>query len=241
MIVSIVGTVILPPYNYSKIDLTKDENKIGLIESVNYTTYTNDSGNNVDFHFTLFNLTESAIEDINIYIVLRDSNNNNENFSTETPIRLESRIEVEQNLTGLCNDLSYNNITIAYSIGDGETVELRLIDNMVEDNGIVTILSVLFFVFLIAVIVLSVRANKIAKKLADVEAEAYQKRADDIVDLEVRAAEVAVRQQEKELGIERPLIDGQTPQNVKITCAYCGCQNDEHNEKCSVCGAIIKK
>ena len=133
-------------------------------------------------------------------------------------------------------------------IGNGE--EFTLLDREVvcPSNPIGIVFAFLFFIAMIAVIVIAVRINKISKKQSEIEAKAYEARANELVDLEIRQQRAITEKMEKESGIENqsntiqsPIIEQSQQSPKSIKCDYCGHLNVETSERCSVCGAILRK
>lgn len=242
MILAIVPSFVVDEYDYSKLDLSKDQNKIALDGDVSYYVYEKQSGKNtIDFEFELFNLTEETIEDIKIYFVLRDSKNEEEYFYTEETISLESRLSVEQNFTGECDDTDYSTIQLTIQIGDGEEFRAAQIDDLVKTNPIVGISGMVFFVMLACVIVLSIRVGKISKKQLEAEVKAYEQRADEIVDIEIQKEKAMLEREQLANDAMRQNIENKVEQPKSVKCEYCGNPVEPNEDRCKVCGAIVRK
>lgn len=261
----ILPIFLLPEYDFSKIDLTKDENKIALVGEVKLEVYSNKHENSIDFEFAVYNLTEERLENISFYFEVRDSHNNEEYFYSEEPIGLESRKEVEKVLTGSCADSKYSTIKLMCQIGTGEAFVVSQIDELVDDNQIINVGALVFIALIIVIIVLSKKSSKIVKKKVDIEGESLANRADEIIDIEIQREKLLLEREKLTNDMlknnngrdmnsiqNQPTTDtapqelqGVAPQQVEqksiIKCRYCGHEVESSATRCSYCGALIDK
>ena len=241
MIIALIPIFVADEYDYSTIDLTKQENQIAIDGEIEFDVYRKSNGDNaVEFDFDLFNLTNRTLNNVVIYIELKDVNGNEEMFYTDA-MAIEPRTDVEKELVADCDEDEYYTISVYAQIGDGEVFAVSNLDELVKDNPIFGISSLVFVVLLIAVIVLSVRVGKASKKRLEIENQAYAKRVNDMIDLDIEREKVMIEREKvtNEMLKQNNSQENNAAKNIK--CEYCGNVNDAKAERCSVCGALIKK
>lgn len=244
MLVSIGLYMMIPQYNYDALDKTKDQFKLLYTESPVLTSSPQSNGE-YDYEFTvcIVNTTDKVLEDVVLSIYLDDSDGREFVVVCEA-IDVLPNIETEEIFQSDLEE-KFNTIDrLTAKIGDGE--EFTLLDREVvcPSSPIGTVFAFLFFVALIAVIVIAVRINKLSKKQAEIEAKAYEARANEIVDLEIRQQRAITEKMEKESGVENQSNSMPSPtieSPKQIRCDYCGHLNVETAERCSVCGAMLRK
>ena len=234
--VSILLIGMLPKYNYSKVDLTRDQNKIMNVEyPMFYCDVSEFEGFGCEFFLNVYNTTESDLDNVVFTIYAKDIDDKECVFVSE-PISLLSRVESERYFEAKHESPLVRITKFQAQIGDGEKFDVELLSTTLPNNPFIVIMSFAFFIGLFGVIVASVRINKLAKKKADIDAEAYAKRADEFVDLELRKEKIMVDQMEREMNETQ-----KTPPPAKVKCSYCGCDNEATENKCRVCGARLHK
>ena len=243
MIIAIIPIFVADEYVYSSIDLTKQENQIAIDEEVEFDVYRKSNGQNaVEFDFDLFNLTEKTLNDVVVYIEFTNADGEEEVFYTDK-MALESRTSVEKELVGDCDETEYYGIQVYAQIGDGEMFAVSQLDELVKDNPIVSISAIIFLVFFIAVIVLSVRVARASRKRLEIENEVYAQRVNEMIDLNIEREKVMIEREK----VTNDMLRQNTTQENKpdepksIKCDYCGKVNDAKSETCSVCGASLRK
>lgn len=244
MIVSIALIFIIPPYNYAKLDRSNDQFKLLYTESPTLTSKPQSDGlYDHEFSINVVNTTDSDLENVVFYIYLEDENGVEGCVNCE-PVTILANMEMEKFFQ---SDLEYKCDTLlglSAQIGDGEEFEILDRDVVCPTDITYTIVSVVLFISLIAVIVVSIRVNKISKKHAEIEAKAYENRVNEMIDLQIRRERVELEKQEGELGVDNNLStrnSNNITQLDGVRCAYCGHVNKSNDHNCSVCGAQLKK
>ena len=241
MIIAIIPVVVADEYDYSSIDLTKHENQVALDGDIEFDIYEKSNGDNaIEFDFEIFNLTDKTLNDVVVYIHLQNSDGEEEVFYSET-MSLESRDSVEKELVGDCDEEEYFGIEVYAQIGDGEIFAVSQLDELVKDNPVVSVSAIIFTVFLIAVIILSVRVGKASNKRLEIENEAYAKKVNDMIDLDIERETVMIERDRVTNEILRQNQQNKTEEPKRVKCEYCGNVNDADAERCSVCGALLNK
>ena len=243
MIMAIIPVIAAEEFDYSSIDLTKQENQIAIDEEVEFDVYRKSNGQYaVEFDFDLFNLTEKTLNDVVVYIELTNADGEEEAFYTDK-MALEPRTSVEKELVGGCDESEYYGIQVYAQIGDGEMFAVSQLDELVKDNPIVSISAIIFLVFFIAVIVLSVRVARASKKRLEIENDAYAQRVNEMIDLNIEREKVMIEREKVTNDILRKNNgqDDKTAEPKTVKCEYCGKVNDAKAENCSVCGALLHK
>ena len=248
MLVSIGLYMVIPQYNYESLDKTKEQFKLLYTESPVLTSSQQSNGD-YDYEFTvcMVNTTDKVLEDVVLSIYLDDSDGREFVVVCEA-IEVLPDIETEEIFQSDMEEKFDTIDRLTAKIGNGE--EFTLLDREVvcPSNPIGIVFAFLFFIAMIAVIVIAVRINKISKKQSEIEAKAYEARANELVDLEIRQQRAITEKREKESGIENqsntiqsPIIEQSQQSPKSIKCDYCGHLNVETSERCSVCGAILRK
>ena len=236
---SLIPIFVCDEYDYNKIDLTKPENQVAIVGELTYDVYPGITENNIDFEFTLFNLTENTLEDVTVYIIMRNSRNEEEVFYTD-PYSLSSRNEVDKDITGECDSVIYTSAKIYVKIGEAELFELQEIDELVDTNPIVNISAILLVVFFITTTIMIVRVCRSANKKQEIDQKAYETKVNELADLELQKERTLLEREQLTNDILRQNAE-KANQPKTVTCEYCGCQSDASQDRCNVCGAILKK
>ena len=245
-VISVIAICVLDPYSYANVDLTRDDNKIAQVYDVAITTTpTDDSGvYDVDATITLKNTTKETLENVVITFVLRDDHGKEVAIECEE-IELQPRIEIEKLFTCELEEDNYRVIGVVCKIDGGEEFEMLEIDELCPSSPIYMAVSVIMLASLVSLIIFSVKLKKINKKFAQIEEEAYEKRADEIVDLQIQAARQELQQSQ---GVQNINNDGnqqtsQPKESVpdKIVCDYCGRLNDRNAERCASCNSLLRR
>ena len=94
-----------------------------------------------------------------------------------------------------------------------------------------------------AVIVLSIRVGKASKKRLEIENDVYAQRVNDMISLDIEREKVMIEREKVTNDILRQSNSQENkPEAPKtINCEYCGNINDANAERCSVCGALLRK
>jgi len=239
-VLSIILTVIIPPYNYANLDRSKDQFKLLYIDSPTLTVKEQSDGKfDHQFKINVVNTTEKDLENVIFYIYLDDIDGQEYGIKCEA-VTILANVETEEffqsDLETRCSTIS----KLTAKIGDGEEFTLLDRDVACPTSPLYTISSVFIFISLVVVIVASVRVNKLSKRQAEIDEKAYESRVNDMVDLEIRQQRVEIAQQERDLGMNSA-NPSQTQQTEYIRCEYCGHTNNSSDSKCTVCGSPLKK
>ena len=247
-VISVIAICVLDPYSYANVDLTRDDNKIAQVYDVAITTTPTDDDSgvyDVDATITLKNTTKETLMNVVITFLLRDDHGKEVAIECEE-IELQPRIELEKLFTCELKEDNYRVIGVVCKIDGGEEFEMLEIDELCSSNPIYMAVSVIMLASLISLIVCSVRIKKINKKFAQIEEEAYEKRADKIVDLQIQAARQELQQSQGVQNINNDVNKEQTSQPKesvpdKIVCDYCGRLNDRNAERCASCNSLLRR
>ena len=205
-------------YNFTKVDLTKDENKIALVNDFDY----NFGAHSANFTFTLYNLTETRIENVVVNFKIVDRFGNINVISNPFPYTLSSRKEFRNSVWGSCDGYDYSSIIMTIKIGDGEEFEVKHIETLIQPvkqfEGFSGFSPLLFLFFLILSIIMFVKLKKMPRKSTELE---YLKTFETLDE----------KQNSK---------DNKAQINT-IECEYCGQLVNIEYRKCECCGATIRK
>lgn len=251
-VITIVALCVVDPYSYANVDLSREDNKIAQVYDVSVDTTKSDEENlyDVDLTIKVKNITKDTLKNVEISILLRDEAGKEIMVNCEA-IELQPRIEKEQTFTCESDGEHYKVVNVFCKIDGGEEFEMLEIDELCPSNPIYMAVAVVMLVALISLIVCGVRLKKINKKLAQIEAEAFEKRADEIVDLQIQAAKQELQQNAQTLQNSQATNINTQPENStlqqsiqepdKIVCDYCGRLNDKNAERCSSCNSILRR